>query len=147
VRQLVAARLEDGQLNDSGLTLGEIRRVETSMVTSILASRHNRVKYPATAKADDAKEAKEEPRDNFRPLSSDVAPTDAYEFVRQAGVVPTSRKVELDKKQASVSAKKKSRSDGKKDVKNDFKSKDKETSAKNGSGGRAYPKTARKKRK
>ncbi len=146
VRQLVTARLEDGQLNDSGLTLGEIRRVETSMVTSILASRHNRVKYPATAKAgDEAKEPKEEPRDNFRPLSSDVAPTDAYEFVRQPGVAPTSHKVEVGEK--TPDAKKKSRTDGKKDVKNGAKSRDKNASAKNAGNGRAYPKASRKKRK
>ena len=159
VRQLVTARLEDGQLNDSGLTLGEIRRVETSMVTSILASRHNRVKYPATAKtSDEAKEPKEAPRDNFRPLSSDVAPTDAYEFVRQPGIAPTSRK-EVDA--ATSDAKETTRNDGSRGGKSG-KSSEKTTGAakktskpgaktpsgKTGStAGRAYPKNGRKKRK
>lgn len=153
VRQLVTARLEDGQLNDSGLTLGEIRRVETSMVTSILASRHNRVKYPATAKADDAKEPKEEPRDNFRPLSSEVAPTDAYEFVRRTGIAPTSRKVELD--ETPTDAEKKTRNGGLRGAKKGAKPNEKTsksgaktTSGKPGAtGARTYPKNGRKKRK
>lgn len=160
VRQLVTARLEDGQLNDSGLTLGEIRRVETSMVTSILASRHNRVKYPATAKAgDEAKEPKEEPRDNFRPLSSEVAPTDAYEFVRQPGIAPTSRKVEVDETPSDAEKKP---NGGLRGGKKGAKSREKTTvatkktakpgaktsSGKNGAtAGRAYPKNGRKKRK
>jgi putative nucleotidyltransferase with HDIG domain len=144
VRQLVTARLEDGQLNDSGLTLGEIRRVETSMVTSILASRHNRVKYPATAKADDAKETKEEPRDNFRPLSSEVAPTDAYEFVRQPGIAPTSRKVELE--EPTTAAEKKTRDGGFRGAKKGARPNEK-TSKPGASGARTYPKNGRKKRK
>lgn len=156
VRQLVTARLEDGQLNDSGLTLGEIRRVETSMVTSILASRHSRVKYPATSKADEAKEPKEEPRDNFRPLSSEVAPTDAYEFVRQPGIAPTSRKVEVV--ETPSAAPKKTFAGGKKSGKSSekatgaskktSKSGAKPSTGKNGStGARTYPKNGRKKRK
>ncbi|MBQ2850436.1 MAG: HDIG domain-containing protein, partial [Thermoguttaceae bacterium] len=158
VRQLVTARLEDGQLNDSGLTLGEIRRVETSMVTSILASRHSRVKYPPKA-GDEPKEPKEEPRDNFRPLSSEVAPTDAYEFVRQPGIAPTSRKVEVA--ETPTDAEKKKRS-GWRGEKKSAKSNEKATGApkktsksgarpstgKPGStGARAYPKNGRKKRK
>ncbi len=154
VRQLVAARLEDGQLNDSGLTLGEIRRVETSMVTSILASRHNRVKYPAKA-GDEAKEPKEEPRDNFRPLSSEVAPTDAYEFVRQPAVATTAKKIEVEsgeqaaktKRSGAARAKKDGKNGGKSGAKNAARSGGQPTSAKNATTGRAYPKPARKKRK
>ncbi|MDO4586266.1 MAG: HDIG domain-containing protein [Planctomycetia bacterium] len=50
VRQISEARMEDGQLDDSGLTLGEIRIVENSIITSILASRHSRIKYPEKEK-------------------------------------------------------------------------------------------------
>ncbi|MBR4832855.1 MAG: HDIG domain-containing protein, partial [Thermoguttaceae bacterium] len=154
VRQLVAARLEDGQLNDSGLTLGEIRRVETSMVTSILASRHNRVKYPAKA-ADEARASKEEPRDNFRPLSSEVAPTDAYEFVRQPAIATTAKKVEAapdaesakTKRNGVFGAKRTGKKVGKPSAKNSARPDGKSTGAKNAPSGRGYPKSARKKRK
>ena len=46
VRKLSEARIEDGQFNDSGLTLGEIHVVEQSLVSTLLASKHTRVKYP-----------------------------------------------------------------------------------------------------
>lgn len=46
VRQISEARMEDGQFDDSGLTLGEIRTIENSMITSILAIKHSRIKYP-----------------------------------------------------------------------------------------------------
>ena len=46
VRKLSEARIEDGQFNDSGLTLGEIHIVEQSLVSTLLASKHTRVKYP-----------------------------------------------------------------------------------------------------
>ncbi len=154
VRQLVDARVEDGQLNDSGLTLGEIRRVETSMVTSILASRHSRVKYPAKA-ADEAKEPKEAPRDNFRPVSSAVAPLDAYEFVRRPNVAPTSKKTEVEndgeaetsERNGAARVKKSGKSVAKPGGKNAAKPGEKTPSAKNAAVGRAYPKSVRKKRK
>lgn len=38
--------MEDGQFDESGLTLGEIRTIENSMITSILAIKHSRIKYP-----------------------------------------------------------------------------------------------------
>ncbi|MDO5553105.1 MAG: HDIG domain-containing protein [Planctomycetia bacterium] len=46
VRDISAKRMEDGQFDEAGLTLGEIRVVENSIITSILASRHSRIKYP-----------------------------------------------------------------------------------------------------
>ena len=46
VRQISEARMEDGQFDESGLTLGEIRTIENSMITSILAIKHSRIKYP-----------------------------------------------------------------------------------------------------
>lgn len=89
VRQITDARIEDGQLNDSGLTLGEIRTVEKSLVTSILASRHSRVKYPSAKLSgkDAAKDGATKP--NFGVASAEVAPTDEYEFVRLPGPAAT----------------------------------------------------------
>jgi len=52
VQKLTEARIEDGQLTDSGLTLNEIQKIRQSMVTSLLASRHARVKYPESEKTE-----------------------------------------------------------------------------------------------
>ncbi|MDO5582257.1 MAG: HDIG domain-containing protein [Planctomycetia bacterium] len=46
VKKLLESRVEDGQFDDSGLTLGELRTIEKSIINSILASRHSRIKYP-----------------------------------------------------------------------------------------------------
>lgn len=46
VRQISEVRMEDGQFDESGLTLGEIRTIENSMITSILTMKHSRIKYP-----------------------------------------------------------------------------------------------------
>ena len=39
-------RLLDGQFDECGLTLREVRRVEESLVKSLTAVYHGRVKYP-----------------------------------------------------------------------------------------------------
>ncbi|MGD9128323.1 MAG: HDIG domain-containing protein [Planctomycetia bacterium] len=46
VRELADRRLEDGQFDESGLTLRELRSIEESMVKSVTAIYHGRVKYP-----------------------------------------------------------------------------------------------------
>ena len=46
VRELADRRLEDGQFDESGLTLRELRTIEESMVKSVTAIYHGRVKYP-----------------------------------------------------------------------------------------------------
>ena len=46
VREVVERRLRDGQFDDSGLTLRELRTVEDSIVKSLIANYHGRVKYP-----------------------------------------------------------------------------------------------------
>ena len=46
VRQISERRLEDGQFDESGLTLRELRTIEKSMVKSVTAIYHGRVKYP-----------------------------------------------------------------------------------------------------
>ena len=46
VRKIAEMRIEDGQFRDSGLTFGEVQTIQQSLVTSLLASRHSRIKYP-----------------------------------------------------------------------------------------------------
>ncbi|MEA1951057.1 MAG: HDIG domain-containing protein, partial [Planctomycetota bacterium] len=46
VRQISERRLDDGQFDESGLTLRELRTIEKSMVKSVTAIYHGRVKYP-----------------------------------------------------------------------------------------------------
>lgn len=46
VKELAMKRLLDGQFDESGLTLSELRAIETSLVKSLTAVYHGRVKYP-----------------------------------------------------------------------------------------------------
>ncbi|MFC6348138.1 HD family phosphohydrolase [Vagococcus carniphilus] len=46
VHNLIRSRLEDGQLNESGLTLDEIALVEKSIVDGLCSTFHSRIKYP-----------------------------------------------------------------------------------------------------
>ncbi|MBN1852277.1 MAG: HDIG domain-containing protein, partial [Pirellulales bacterium] len=46
VHDITMKRLEDGQLNECGITLSEIHRVEESLAKSLIAVYHGRVKYP-----------------------------------------------------------------------------------------------------
>lgn len=46
VHDLIEERISDGQLDDSGLTLKEIRIVEKSLVSSLSSTFHSRIKYP-----------------------------------------------------------------------------------------------------
>jgi membrane-associated HD superfamily phosphohydrolase len=46
VAELVKKRLEDGQLDECGLTLREIAQVRESLVKSLIGIYHGRVKYP-----------------------------------------------------------------------------------------------------
>ncbi|MBO1307558.1 HDIG domain-containing protein [Enterococcus sp. 669A] len=46
VHNLIEERISDGQLDDSGLTLKEIRIVEKSLVSSLSSTFHSRIKYP-----------------------------------------------------------------------------------------------------
>jgi len=47
VREIVQMRLEDGQLDNSRMSLTDIRRVEASLVRSVLAMTHRRIRYPS----------------------------------------------------------------------------------------------------
>ena len=46
VREIAERRLHDGQFDESGLTLRELRTIETSMIMSLTAIYHGRIKYP-----------------------------------------------------------------------------------------------------
>jgi cyclic-di-AMP phosphodiesterase PgpH len=46
VREIAERRLEDGQFDESGLTLRELRAIENSMIKTVTAIYHGRVKYP-----------------------------------------------------------------------------------------------------
>ena len=49
VRHISEDKLKDGQFDESGLTLRELRTIEHSIINSILAVRHNRISYPEAA--------------------------------------------------------------------------------------------------
>ncbi len=46
VREVAERKLDDGQFDESGLTLRELRAIENSMIKSLIANYHGRVKYP-----------------------------------------------------------------------------------------------------
>jgi membrane-associated HD superfamily phosphohydrolase len=46
VREVAERRLHEGQFDESGLTLRELRAIERSMVKSLTAIYHGRLKYP-----------------------------------------------------------------------------------------------------
>ncbi len=46
VREVAERKLDDGQFDESGLTLRELRAIENSVIKSLIAIYHGRVKYP-----------------------------------------------------------------------------------------------------
>jgi putative nucleotidyltransferase with HDIG domain len=46
VREIAEGRLHDGQFDESGLTLRELRTIEKSLVMSLTSIYHGRIKYP-----------------------------------------------------------------------------------------------------
>lgn len=46
VRQITKSKMDDGQFDESNLTLGELRTIENSIINTMLVIRHNRIKYP-----------------------------------------------------------------------------------------------------
>ncbi len=45
-REIILGRLHDGQLDESGLTITDLKKLEDSLVRSVRAIFHNRVRYP-----------------------------------------------------------------------------------------------------
>lgn len=63
VHNLIKSRFEDGQLNESGLTLNELSIVETSIVDGLCSTFHSRIKYPKMkSEAEKMKQEQEERR-------------------------------------------------------------------------------------
>jgi len=50
VRMITEIKLKDGQFDECGLTLHELRVVENSIINSLVAIRHHRIKYPGQEK-------------------------------------------------------------------------------------------------
>ena len=46
IRTIIKQKLDDGQFDDSGLTLNELKIIEKSVVNSIVAAMHSRIQYP-----------------------------------------------------------------------------------------------------
>ena len=46
VREVAERKLQDGQFDESGLTLRELRTIEDSIIKSLIANYHGRLKYP-----------------------------------------------------------------------------------------------------
>jgi putative nucleotidyltransferase with HDIG domain len=46
VREIAERKLDDGQFDESNLTLRELRTIEDSIIKSLIANYHGRVKYP-----------------------------------------------------------------------------------------------------
>ncbi len=46
MREIAERKLDDGQFDESGLTLRELRAIEDAMIKSLIANYHGRVKYP-----------------------------------------------------------------------------------------------------
>ena len=53
VREIAERQLDDGQFDESNLTLRELRTIERSIVKSLIANYHGRVKYPTRKPLDD----------------------------------------------------------------------------------------------
>lgn len=49
VHALIKQKLDDGQFDDSGLTLNELKVIEKSVIGSIVAAMHGRIQYPESA--------------------------------------------------------------------------------------------------
>jgi putative nucleotidyltransferase with HDIG domain len=49
IRTLIKQKLDDGQFDDSGLTLNELKQVEISVTRSVVAAMHGRIQYPEHA--------------------------------------------------------------------------------------------------
>ncbi len=83
LHSIVQKRIQDGQFNECGLTLGEIQKVEASVLTTVLSMNHQRIKYPGQDEIkndpDDAAPVSEEPKQ-----APDVSQKDQEENPKEA---------------------------------------------------------------
>jgi putative nucleotidyltransferase with HDIG domain len=73
VHKLTKARLEDGQFDDSELTLRDLNRIEQSLIKTLLSIYHGRLSYPSTAKLTAAPPMKMAMVDDPRPAAGGTA--------------------------------------------------------------------------
>lgn len=75
VHSIVTARLMDGQFDESGLNLNELRTIEESLVKSLIAVYHGRVKYsePKPSEAKPGETGKEDTSLNLQTTSKAVS--------------------------------------------------------------------------
>ncbi|MDR0391939.1 MAG: hypothetical protein LBH59_08540, partial [Planctomycetaceae bacterium] len=52
---IIKQKLDDGQFDDSGLTLRELKIIENSVIKSIIAANHGRIRYPGQVDEETAK--------------------------------------------------------------------------------------------
>ena len=64
VNDLITGRILDGQLDDSGLTLKEIRRIEKSLINGLCSTFHSRIKYPKMKSEAEKMKEEQERRDD-----------------------------------------------------------------------------------
>ncbi len=55
VRVIIKQKLDDGQFDESGLTLLELKTIENSVIKSVIAAMHGRIKYPGQEAEEAAK--------------------------------------------------------------------------------------------
>ncbi len=58
-RQIIMDRLHDGQLDESGLTITDLKRLEDSLVRGVTAIFHNRIRYPGQEEVEEVLEERE----------------------------------------------------------------------------------------
>jgi len=58
--ELIMDRLHDGQLDESGLSITDLKRIEDTLVHGLTAVFHNRVRYPGQDEVEKAAQGKEE---------------------------------------------------------------------------------------
>ncbi|MBI4581706.1 MAG: HDIG domain-containing protein [Planctomycetes bacterium] len=85
IHQIVMERLTDGQFDDCDITLRELNTVERSLVKSLCAIHHGRIKYPGkVAPSDRPKPEREEAEPPVRETRGAAVPAKTPEVARQS---------------------------------------------------------------
>jgi len=74
VSSIVGNHLSEGQLDDSGLTLGDVKTIQDSFVKTIKGRFHMRVKYPGNEELTEENEASEQGKANETVAISETPP-------------------------------------------------------------------------
>ena len=71
VHDMVMKRLLDGQLDDSGLTMNDLKRIEEALTKTLLSVYHGRIAYPGQREAEGANEAEAQDTPEANTLSKE----------------------------------------------------------------------------